>query len=67
LSGPIVIPKIVNGRDRTFFFTAYEYDKLLDSTLIDTLVPVDQNPLFPLPLPTNPGCRRGTRPCQDQP
>lgn len=52
LSGPIVIPKIFNGRDRTFFFTAYEYDKLLDSTLINTLVPVQQNPLFPLPAPT---------------
>ena len=52
LSGPIVIPKIFNGRDRTFFFTAYEYDKLLDSTLISTLVPVQQNPLFPLPAPT---------------
>src|SRR6266404_4064397 len=52
LSGPIVIPKIFNGRDRTFFFTAYECDKLLDSTLINTLVPVQQNPLFPLPAPT---------------
>jgi hypothetical protein len=52
LSGPIVIPKIVSGRDRTFFFIAYEYDKLLDSTLISTLVPVQQNPLFPLPAPT---------------
>jgi hypothetical protein len=52
VSGPIVIPKILNGRNRTFFFTAYEYDKLLDSTLINTLVPVQQNPLFPLPAPT---------------
>src|SRR5882724_5672416 len=52
LSGPIVIPKILNGRNRTFFFTSYEYDKLLDSTLINTLVPVQQNPLFPLPAPT---------------
>ncbi|MDX6384244.1 MAG: hypothetical protein QOK48_1817, partial [Blastocatellia bacterium] len=52
-SGPIVIPKIYNGRSRTFFFSAYEYDTLLDSTVIDTLVPVDQNPLFPLPTPTD--------------
>ena len=52
LSGPIRIPKIYNGHDRTFFFTAYEYDMLLDSTLINTLVPVQQNPLFPLPAPT---------------
>jgi hypothetical protein len=53
LSGPIDIPRIYRGHDRTFFFTAYEYDTLLDSTLIDALVPVDQNPLFPLPSPTN--------------
>ena len=52
-SGPLVIPKIYNGRKRTFFFTAYEYDEVLDSALIDTLVPVLQNPLFPLPSPTN--------------
>ena len=52
-SGPIVIPKVYNGRNRTFFFSAYEYDTLLDSTLIDALVPVDQNPLFPLSAPTN--------------
>lgn len=52
-SGPIVIPKIYSGRNRTFFFSAYEYVTFLDSTLIDTLVPVDQNPLFPLVAPTN--------------
>ena len=51
-SGPLVIPKLYNGRNRTFFFSAYEFDEVLDSTLIDTLVPVQQNPLFPLPAPT---------------
>src|SRR6267143_1334769 len=35
LSGPVVIPHVVRGKDRTFFFTAYEYDTFLDSTLID--------------------------------
>ena len=39
-------------RKRTFFFTAYEYDTILDSAMIDTLVPVEQNPLFPIPAPT---------------
>src|SRR5437016_9640218 len=53
LSGPLVLPKIYNGRNRTFFFTAYEYDTFLDSTLIDALIPVDRNPLFPLAAPTN--------------
>jgi hypothetical protein len=52
-SGPVVIPKLYNGRNRTFFFSAYEYDTLLDSTIIDALVPVDQNPSFPLPAPTS--------------
>src|SRR6266852_2472952 len=52
LSGPIFIPKLFNGHDRAFFFTAYEYDTMLDSTLIDTLVPVPRNPLFALPVPT---------------
>lgn len=51
-SGPLVIPKLYNGRNRTFFFSAYEYDEVLDSSLIDTLVPVQQNPLFSLPPPT---------------
>src|SRR5438132_8413273 len=53
LSGPVVIPKLYDGGNRTFFFTAYEYDTLLDSAVIDTLIPVHQNPLFPLPAPTN--------------
>jgi len=53
LSGPLVVPKLFDGRDCTFFFTAYEYDTLLDSALIDALVPVDQNPLLTLPAPTN--------------
>jgi Carboxypeptidase regulatory-like domain/TonB-dependent Receptor Plug Domain/TonB dependent receptor len=53
LSGPVIIPGSYHGNERTFFFTAYEYDTTLDSTLVDTLVPVQQNALFPLPLPTN--------------
>src|SRR5205814_7108318 len=58
-SGPLSIPwRRFNGRDRTFFFTAYEYDTLLDSTVIDTLVPVSQNPLFGLPAPTTLAGRR---------
>ncbi len=50
-SGPVRLP-IYNGRQRTFFFTAYEYDTILDSATIDTLVPIQQNPRFPLPSPT---------------
>lgn len=61
-SGPVVIPKIYDGRNRTFFFSAYEYDTFLDSTLIDALVPVDQNPLFPLPAPTNLQLKRDENP-----
>src|SRR5438094_8642948 len=57
-SGPVVLPKIYSGSDRTFFFSAYEYDTLLDSTLINTLVPVQQNALFPLPAPTDLSAQR---------
>ena len=53
LSGPIVLPKLYHGQGRTFFFTAYEYDTLLDSTLVNTLLPLQQNALFALPAPTD--------------
>ena len=43
----------VKGLKETVFFTSYELDKVLDSALIDTLVPVKQSALFPLPAPTN--------------
>jgi hypothetical protein len=37
----------------TVFFASYELNKVLDSALIDTLVPVRQNAKFPLPAPTH--------------
>lgn len=46
------------GRQRTFFFLSYEHDRVLDSTLIDTLVPVQRSPLFHLPAPTHLAGRR---------
>ncbi len=52
-SGPVRLP-FYDGRKRTFFFTAYEYDTTLDSAFVNTLVPVEQNPLFRLPAPTSP-------------
>ena len=54
LSGPVRLP-FYNGRKRTFFFSSYEYDTVLDTALVDTLVPAGQNPKFPLPPPTAPG------------
>ena len=52
LSGPVIVPYLYNGRKRTFFSVAYEYDKLNDTTLIDTYVPFVTNPRFTLPTPT---------------
>ncbi|MDT7605323.1 MAG: hypothetical protein QOF61_3320 [Acidobacteriota bacterium] len=46
---------------RTFFFAAYEYDTLLDSALIDMLVPLQTNPRFALPQPTTLIARRTER------
>jgi hypothetical protein len=45
LGGPIL--------KETVFFVSYELNKVLDSALIDTLVPVKQSTVFQLPGPTN--------------
>ncbi|HWN08739.1 MAG TPA: carboxypeptidase regulatory-like domain-containing protein [Pyrinomonadaceae bacterium] len=63
LSGPLTLPKFLgplsyNGSSKTFFFTAYEYSTISDSALINTFVPVAQNPVFPLPAPTSLDGRR---------
>ena len=50
LGGPVV--------GQMVFFVSYELDKVLDSALIDTLVPVWQNPKFRLPAPTSPNRSR---------
>ena len=50
-SGPVVIPKIYNGRNRTFFSVGYEYLNLQDTTFINTYVPLVSNPHYPLPPP----------------
>ncbi len=48
LSGPI-------WKNRTFFSTTYEYNKLDDTTLIDTYIPVVANPRYTLPAPNGTG------------
>ena len=57
LSGPLVLP-LIKKPTATFFFSSYEFAKLLDSALIDTLVPVERNPSFELPFPTHLSGRR---------
>jgi len=49
-SGPIPFGYFKN---KTYFFSSYEYVDLSDTTVIDTVVPVDQNPNFVLPSPTD--------------
>jgi hypothetical protein len=60
LSGPVRLPYIYNGRDRTFFSVAYEYLKVEDTTLIDAYIPEVGNPRFPLPASTG-----GVRTCDN--
>ena len=50
-SGPLRLP-LYDGRKKTLFFTAYEYNTTLDSATIDTLVPIQQNPRFTIAGPT---------------
>ena len=49
-SGPIV-------KNKLFFFTAYEFDKIQEDTIIDVFVPVNNTSSFSLPAPTNPNER----------
>ncbi len=45
IGGPII-------PDRLFLFGAYEYDYIYDRAEISALLPVETNPIFPLPRPT---------------
>jgi Carboxypeptidase regulatory-like domain/TonB dependent receptor/TonB-dependent Receptor Plug Domain len=47
-------PLRVMSSSQSVFFASYERGKVLDSALIDTLVPLKQNATFPLPAPTRP-------------
>ncbi len=49
IGGPLRVLRL----KESVFFVSYERNKVLDSALIDTLVPVKQNALFPLPAPTD--------------
>ena len=51
LGGPLAF-------NQSVYFVSYELNKVLDSALIDTLVPLQQNAKFVLPLPTHPERRR---------
>lgn len=52
LGGPAMLPAR-KPSEKINFFASYELGKTLDSALIDTLVPVQQNPSFHLPAPTS--------------
>jgi hypothetical protein len=45
-------------KGKSVFLIAYEQNRILDSALIDTLVPVAQNKLFSIPSPTHPQLHR---------
>lgn len=50
LGGPIPFGYF---KDKTFFFGAYEYDNIYDTTITDTYIPLAQNPRFTLPTPNS--------------
>lgn len=62
VSGPVFAPsnavRAFRKLERTVFFTSYELTKTLDSALIDTLIPLEQVRVYPLPTPTHPALRR---------
>lgn len=55
LSGPVPFWYF---KDKTFFFSSYDFQDRDATTLIDSALPVEQNPLYPLPTPTNLDTRR---------
>ncbi|NNF00212.1 MAG: TonB-dependent receptor, partial [Pyrinomonadaceae bacterium] len=55
LSGPVPFWYF---KDRTFFFSSYSYRDRDATTQIFTALPLDQNPRFVLPAPTNPETAR---------
>ena len=64
-SGPVIIPfgegkSIYDGHNRTFFSVGYENLNLLDTTLIQTYVPVAVNSRFTFPASTG-----GTAVCEN--
>ena len=40
-------------KEKTSFYTSYEYDYTFDTTITDTWIPLAQNPNFSLPQPTS--------------
>lgn len=54
LGGPVPFGVFKN---KTFFFTSYEYQDVFDTAVTDTYIPLGQNSLFPLPAPTDPNDR----------
>ena len=53
-SGPVMLPSLYDGHNRTFFSAAYEYNNLKDTTSINTYVPVGSNPRYSLPAGNTP-------------
>lgn len=51
LGGPVLVPYLYNGKNKTFFFVGYEHGNIRDTTLIDTYIPVVSNSRFNLPAP----------------
>src|ERR1700730_16712777 len=41
IGGPLSIPHLYNGRDKTFFFVAYEGQRLRQGMVINSIVPTD--------------------------
>jgi len=52
-SGPVILPYLYDGHNKTFFASTYEYNKLDDTTLINTYIPLVANPRYTLPSPTS--------------
>jgi len=67
VGGPVWIPKLYQGRDKTFFFFSWEQYRQKQGSTATSTVPTDQERAGDFSYLLNPSNVLGTNPCDDTP
>jgi len=67
LGGPVWIPKLYNGRDKTFFFFSWEQYRQKQGSTATSTVPTDKERAGDFSFLLNPANVKGTNPCDNTP
>ncbi|HZU44715.1 MAG TPA: TonB-dependent receptor, partial [Terriglobales bacterium] len=65
--GPVWIPKVYNGKDKTFFFFSWEQYRQKEGSTVTSTVPTDQERKGDFSFLLNPTNVLGTNPCDGTP